>query len=154
MPHGRAQRRRTLGMTLTEVLVATMILAIVAGGAIASWSLSSRAAASKRAVEIGNAIAVEEIERLKALRYPYLTPSAMQGGQPVPTVRWFDRYGNWLGGAAVTGDFQARETVTVVIDRDGETNSEDFKEIIVEVWDTAQTQMYERARTLITFGGV
>jgi len=131
-----------------------MILAIVAGGAIASWSLSSRAAASKRAVEIGNSIAVQEIERLKAIRYPYLTPSPIQGGQSVPTVRWFDKLGNWLGPSASTGDFQARETITVIIDRDGEANSEDLKEIIVEVWDASQTRMFERARTLITFGGV
>jgi hypothetical protein len=141
-------------MTLTEVLVATMILAIVAGGAIASWSLSSRAAANKRAVEIGNSIAVEEIERLKAVRYPYLTPSPLQGGQPVPTVRWFDRYGNWLGSSATSGDFQARETVVILIDRDDETNSEDLKEITVEVWDGSAARMFERARTLITFGGV
>lgn len=141
-------------MTIIEVLMAALIIGIVAAGAVASWSLSSRAVGNKRATEIGTAIATSEMERLKALRYPYLTPSALQGGQPVPTVRWYDRLGNWLGSAAVSGDFRAESTVTVIIDRDSETNSEDMKEIIVDVWDGTRTTHYCTARTLLTFGGV
>lgn len=141
-------------MTLVEVIAATFILAVVAGGAMASWSLSSRAATNKRAVEMGVAIAVQEIERLKAIRYPYLAPSALSGGTPVPTVRWFDKYGNWLGTSAVTGDFKVNTVVRVIVDRDDEANSEDLKELIVEVWDADQTRLFERARTLLTFGGL
>lgn len=141
-------------MTIMEVLMAALIVAIVAAGAVASWSLSSRAAANKRATEIGTAIATSEMERLKALRYPYLTPSPLQGGQPVPAVRWYDKLGNWLGSAAVSGDFRAESTVTVIIDRDSQSNSEDMKEIVVRVWDGGRTTLYGTARTLLTFGGV
>ncbi len=150
----RRRRHNTAGMTLTEVLVAAVILGIVAAGAAASWTMASRAAANKRAVEIGTAIAVQELERLKAMRYPYLVPSPMQGGQPVPTVRWYDRFGNYLGPSATSGDFQAREVIRVLIDRDGQPNNEDLKEIVVEVWDGNQTRLYETARTILTFGGV
>jgi len=142
------------GMSYVEVLMATIVLAIVAAGAVASWSLSSQVAATKRAVEIGNTIAVEEIERLKAIRYPYLAVSPVVGGQPVPTVRWYDKYGNWLGPSAATGDFKAKVVIRVLIDRDGKANNEDLKEAVVEVWDTNETRRYEIQRTLLTYGGV
>lgn len=148
------RKRRVRGLTLPEVLVAAIILGIVAAGAAASWSLATKAAANKRAVEIGTAIAVTELERLKALRYEYLTPSPMQGGSPVPTVRWYDRYGNWLGASATTGDFKSKSVIRVVIDRNGERDREDLLELTVEVWDRDETQLYERARTLLSFGGV
>jgi type II secretory pathway pseudopilin PulG len=141
-------------MSLIETLVAALIVAIVAGAAVASWSMASRAVASRRATDIGTAIAVSELERLKAIRYPYLPVSPMSGGQPVPTVRWYDRYGNWLGSAATSGDYRAESTVTVIINRDSQTNSEDLKEIRVQVWDGARTRLYESIRTLLSFGGV
>ncbi|MBM3495666.1 MAG: type II secretion system protein [Armatimonadetes bacterium] len=149
---GRSARRRAF--SLVELLMAALITAIVAAGAVATWSFSSRAAGNKRATEIGTAIAVEEMERLKAMRYPYLPASALQGGQPVPTVRWYDNRGNWLGIAAVTGAFRAESTVTILIDRDSETNSEDLKEIRISVWDTNRVRSCGTARTLLKFGGV
>ena len=148
----RARTRR--GMTIVEVLVAALVLGIVAAGALASWSLASQAAANKRTIEIGTAIAVHELERLKAMGYPYLPASPVQSGQPVPTVRWYDKYGQWLGASATTGDFKVKSYVSILIDRDGEANSEDLKEIVVEVWNGDETRLLERARTLLTFGGV
>lgn len=146
--------KRRRGMTIVEVLVAALIVGIVAAGAVATWSIASRAAASKRAVEIGTAIAVSEIERVKALRYNYVPASPLQGGVPVPTVRWYDRYGNWRGSAATTGDFRAEVTVRILINRDSQANREDLKEVVVEVWDGARTRRYETARTLLSFGGI
>lgn len=148
------RRHATRGMTLVEVLVAAMILGIAAGGAVASWGWASKAAANKRATEIGYALCVGEVERLKAIRYPYLTPSAIVSGSPVPSIRWFDKYGSWLGSGATTGAFRVETIVTVLIDRDNTANSEDLKEVVVETWDGNRTKMYDRARTLLTFGGV
>lgn len=150
----RCPARRKRGMTFTEVLVAALILAIVAGGAAATWTMASRAAVNKRAIEMGFTIAVHEIERMKAIGYQNLTPSPIQGGQPVATVRWYDKYGQWLGSSATSGDYKVKTYVRVLIDRNATTDREDLKEILVEVWDPQETRLFERARTLLTFGGV
>ncbi len=146
--------RRRAGTTYVELLAAAMILAIVAAGGVATWSFVSRAPANKRVTEMASLIGVQEVERLKATGYTNLAPSALDGsGNPVPSVRYYDRYGA-VTTVAASRRYQARSAVVVVVNRNGRADKEDLKELRVEVWDAAGSRRYSSVATLLCFGGV
>ncbi len=134
------------GFTYLELLAAALILAVASAGALATWHISSRAPANKRVTEMGVYIATQQIERLKARRY-----LGLPDGSANPPA-YYDRYGAPAAGPAAQG-YRAEWSVTPVIDRDGIVNSEDVREVRVQVWDNGKTRRYEDARVLIAFGG-
>jgi hypothetical protein len=144
---GRGSSRA--GSTLIELLVAGFIVAIAAGWAVATWTISSRAPATKRFTEMGTYIAVQEMERYKSLRYGSLTNGAQA---PI----YFDKFGTSLGtgNTPPTGSvYRSVTTITAVVNRDAASNTEDLIEIQVVVTNPDATVTYETARTLLTFGG-
>jgi prepilin-type N-terminal cleavage/methylation domain-containing protein len=140
-------RRSLRGFTLLELLAAVIIIAIAAAGAGAAWSFSTRAAASRRAADMGGVIAVREMERLKATKYQSLSDTTSAA------LTYFDRYGQPQSSAATSG-YTVKTTITAIINRDSTTNTEDLREIKVEVWNNALTTKYDSVQTLITFGGI
>jgi prepilin-type N-terminal cleavage/methylation domain-containing protein len=144
-PKSRTRR----GTSLIELLVAAFIVAIAAGWAVATWSISSRAPATKRVTEMGTFIAVQEIERFKSQRFGALTNGAQ-------TARYFDKFGASLGTGVAPPNgslYRAVATVTTVVNRDVIGNTEDLIEIQVVVTNPDGTVTFETARTLLTFGG-
>jgi Tfp pilus assembly protein PilV len=140
---------RTRGLALVEVLAATLLLAMAAAAAIATWGLSTRTTYSKRLTEMGTYVATQEVERLKARRSAGLQNTA--SGSPLLT--YYDRFGAPAGAQAAQG-FTARSWVRTVVDRDETVNTEDVREIYVEIRDNTGAFLLGRARTLITYGGV
>jgi type II secretory pathway pseudopilin PulG len=136
-------------MSLLEMLAASLIIAIVAATALATWALSSRAVANKRVTEMGIYLATREVERLKDMGYMSLndTPS----GSPI--ISYYDRNGAAAGGAVAMG-YKVKAWVEPIVNRDSVTNTEDLRQIRVEVWDANEIRRYEYVRTLITFGGI
>lgn len=140
--------RHEAGFTYLELLMAALILAVATVGALATWSYSSRAPANKRVTEMGVYVATQEIERLKARRY--LGIEDTDPGSPL--VTYYDRYGGPTGGAVMQG-YKVKSFITPAVDRDGASNTEDLREIRVEVWDNNEAKRYEEARILLAFGG-
>ena len=139
------------GFTYTELLVAVLLVAIAASWGLAAWSISSRAPANKRATEMAVYIATQELERMKARKYMGMSDTPV--GSPI--VTYYDRYGApAAGNTAAPRGFQARSWVMPMVDRNGVADSEDLREIKVEVYDNGGGRMYERAQTLLAFGGV
>lgn len=147
-PHSRR------GFSYAELLVSALILVIAVAGAFAHWSFSVRMPAIKRVQEMGVYIAVEELERVKARRFlgSLITPAN------APVVSYYTRNGV----LEVTGDtpdlqgYKVKTWITSAVDRDGAANTEDLREVTVEVWDRAEanTNPFERVRTLLSFGGI
>ena len=146
--------RRRRGFSLLELLAAVVLLAIAAAGALATWSMSSRAAANKRATEMAVYCGVHALERLKTQKYMSLPET----GQPAdvastPLVFWYDRNGQPAVSAQAQG-YRARGWISTWVNRDGVTNTEDLRAITVQVTDNAGTREYDRIVTLISFGGL
>ena len=142
--------RRESGFSYLELLIAALVLAIATVGALATWSYSSRAPANKRVTEMGVYVATQEIERLKARRYMGLedTPAGS------PLVTYYDRYGApSASGTPQPQGYKVKAFITPAVDRDATPNTEDLREIRVEVWDNNETTRYEEARVLLAFGG-
>lgn len=138
-------RRSVRALTLVEVLVAALLLAMAAAAAVATWNLSSRIPYNKRVVERAVLIGSSEIERLKSLKYSNLVAGT--------TTVWYDKYGNWLGSGATTGEYQVVDTISVVVPTTATGTTRDLLQVRVQVRNTAGTATYEDARTLMTFGG-
>ena len=142
-----AKRRRGAGYL--ELLVAVILLVIAATGAYATWAFSVKAPANKRVTEMGVYLGSRELERLKAQKYGSLVDTSTGS----PNVTYYDKYGASATGAT-TGGYKVKSWVTTLVDRDAKTNTEDLREVSVEVWDSGETKKYETARTLLTFGGL
>jgi len=136
-------RRRA--MSYVEVLMAVLILAIVSAGAVATWNLSSKIPGNKRVTDMASIIAVREIERVKGKKYLNVADGT--------TITYYGKFG---AETTVTAErvFAATTVVSVVINRDAITNTEDLRQIVVTVQNAAGTKTYETQRTLIAFGGV
>lgn len=141
------RRRPRRGFSYLELLVAVLLLVIAAAGAFAHWSISVRAPASKRVTEMGVYIGVRELEKVKARR---LLGSVASN---TPTVTYYDKYGA-PSNAAVTGGYTVNTWITAIVDRDATANSEDLREIKIQVGSNDGTKVYETIRTLLTFGGL
>jgi len=146
-------RQTRRGLTMIEVLAAVLIVSLAAAGAIATWALSTKVTATKRVTDMGSYVSLQQIERLKAIKYSQLsyTSSAQ--------IEWYDKYGNWLGDASsspavTTGFYQAQWTVVAKVSRYGTTSDENLAEVEVKVYDTTGTTLYEDIQTLLTFGGI
>lgn len=138
---------------MIEVLAAVLIVSLAASGAIATWAFTTRVAATKRLTDMGSYVSIQQIERLKAIKYSQLsyTNSAQ--------VEWYDKYGNWLGDsssspAVTTGYYQVQWTVISKVSRYGTTSDENLSEVEVKVYNTAGTILYEDIQSLLTFGGI
>ena len=151
-PRRRFGRSAPHGFSMIELLVAVMLLAIAATGAAGTWVFSLRATANKRLTEMGAYIGIQELERMKDLRYDALTYTQ----ESAPVVDWYDKNGQWLGTApSVTGGvYRASTWIRPIVDRDATANQEDLKEIEVQVWSGDGSAQYEGVRTLITYGGI
>lgn len=136
-------------MSLLEMLAASLIIAVVAGTALATWALSSRAVANKRVTEMGIYLATREVERLKDLGYMSINDTPSDS----PITSYYDRNGAAVGGPVAMG-YKVKAWVEPMVSRDGVTNTEDLRQIRVEVWDANETRRYEYVRTLLTFGGI
>lgn len=135
---------------MVELLASVLLLAIAAAGALAHWHLAGAFAQNKRVTEMAVFVGVRELELLKSQRY-LSNPNTPSG---TPIVRYWDRYGAPAGGPVDRG-YKTKTTVTAVVNRDGVANTEDLKEIVIQVWDAGETgaQPYDTVRTLMSFGG-
>jgi prepilin-type N-terminal cleavage/methylation domain-containing protein len=149
MKTGRIARRARRGLTYLELLVAALIIAIAASAAFASWGIAGRAAGNKRVTEMGVYLAVREIEHLKSQKYINLPDNAANS----PNVSYYDKNGAPVG-SATTGGYKVKSWVTIIVNRDAVSNTEDLREIKVEVWDSGETKKFDTEQTLLTFGGV
>ncbi len=138
--------RKQSGFTYVELLMATLVVAIAAVSALATWQISSRAPANKRATEMGVFVATQELERMKAIKVDGLAAGST-------TVRYYDRYGAPAAAAATNG-FRTTSYVTAIVDRNGTPSTDDLYEIRVEVHNNDGSKLLEEARTLLTLGGV
>ena len=141
--------RARRGAAYLELLVAVVLLAIAAAGALSTWSLSSQAPANKRVTEMGVYLGTRELERLKAQKYSSMLDTAVGS----PNVTYYDELGVSTN-AAVAGGYKVKSWVMTLVNRDTIANTEDVREITIEVWDSAETNQYDSARSLITFGGL
>ncbi|HHX42330.1 MAG TPA: hypothetical protein GX715_20445, partial [Armatimonadetes bacterium] len=57
------------------------------------------------------------------------------------------------GGTPQSQGYKVKAFITPAVDRDATANTEDLREIRVEVWDNNETTRYEEARVLLAFGG-
>ena len=140
---------RTRAFTLVELLVSLTLLAMATAAAMASWSISVRAPAAQRALQMAQTICMDEIEQSRAVRYSNLIDTTASA----PVVRYYDRLGARANSATATG-YQSRTWISVVVDRDGTSNSEDVREIRVEIWNGQGTTLMDSARTLLAYGGI
>jgi type II secretory pathway pseudopilin PulG len=141
--------RSRRGFSYLELLVSVLLLVMAAAGAISTWSITLKAPANKRVTEMAAYVGVRELERLKALKYGQLDDTPVNA----PLVRHYDRYGAPSVSQATQG-YRAKTWVTTMVNRDGSTNSEDLREIKIEIWDAGETRLYDTVRTLLTFGGL
>src|SRR5262249_9782183 len=125
------------------------LIAIAAVAAFASWSVAVRAAGNKRVTEMAVYLAVREIEHLKAQKYINLADNAANS----PNVSYYDKNGAPVG-SATTGGYKTKSWVTAIDNRDNTTNTEDLREIKVEIWNSGETKKYDTEQTLLTFGGL
>jgi prepilin-type N-terminal cleavage/methylation domain-containing protein len=149
MKTGRLARRAWRGLTFLELLVAALIIAIAASAAFASWGVAGRAAGNKRVTEMGVYLAVREIEHLKTQKYINLADT----GANSPNVSYYDKNGASVG-SATTGGYMVKSWVTVIVNRDSVSNTEDLREIKVQVSNNGGTKIYDTEQTLLTFGGL
>jgi type II secretory pathway pseudopilin PulG len=136
------ERRR--GMSYVELLAAVLILSVVAGGAVATWSLSSRTPANKRVTDMASIIATGEIEAVKAKKYMNLadaTTTTYYTKNGVPTTVVAERV------------YLATTVISTAVNRDASTNTEDLVQVQCTVTNAAATKTYDIQRTLIAFGG-
>lgn len=147
----QASRRVRRGFSYLELLVAVLLLVIAAVGAFAHWSISVRAPASKRVTEMGVFVGVQELEKVKARRFLGSALTTVNA----PLVSYYDRYGAPVDAAAPRG-YKTKTWITALVDRDATANSEDLREVKIEVWDNNETlsSPYETIRTLLSFGGI
>jgi len=138
--------RRTRAMTLVEVLVASLLLAMAAGSAVAAWGYLTRVPMSKRLLERALLVASSEIDRRKADGYEYIPRGT--------STSWYDAYGAWLGPAATTGTYRAEVTATPVVPLVPTGTNRDLMELRVRVRDAGATVVYHDARTLLCWGGL
>jgi prepilin-type N-terminal cleavage/methylation domain-containing protein len=138
------------GFSYVELLAAVLLVSIASAAALASWSISTRAPANKRATEMGVYVGVQALERLKARKYLGVNDTA----ENAPLVTFYDRYGALAGAAAERG-YTVRAWIRPMVSRDAVLNTEDLREIEIKVYNNALTEPpYEHVRTLLTFGGV
>jgi len=139
--------RRPRGAAMLELLAAVLILVIASAGAVATWSFTVQAPASRRLNEMGVFIAVRHLETLKAQKYSALQDTT--GNTAV--VAWYDRRGTPVT-AQVNEGFRVETKILTIINRDGKVNTEDLREIEVRVSNNAGNIQYGSARTLAGFG--
>lgn len=149
MRHSRFRRRRR-GISLLEVLVATLLIALTSAGVCATWGMSLATAASKRRTEVALYVAGAELERLKSLGYARLEVT----GEDTPNTSYRDGRGFPNSEPAPQG-YVVRSWVTVQSDPDGVRNSDDLLRIRVEVSasEPAPPQVVARGEVLLAFGG-
>lgn len=140
-----AQKKFRRGFTYMEVMIAVILLSIAAGAAMAGWNLAGKATATKRRTEMAVYIGVEELEIMKAKKYLNLDNTVR--------IQYYDKNGAQVGSAATNG-YKAKAWSAALIDRDGSANTEDLRELYVEVWNNAETIKLDSIRTLLTFGGL
>lgn len=141
-------RRR--GFTYVELVASVMLVAIASLSAVATWSLAPRALANKRLTEMAVQLAVQELERLRAFRYDGLTETPAAA----PNVFFFDKHGAPVP-SATGAEYQIKSWV-ITRDTNGDNlfDTSDLRELTVEVWNAGETKRYERAQTLLAFGGL
>jgi hypothetical protein len=131
--------------------VAVVLLVIVAVGAFAHWSISVRAPGNKRVTEMGVFVGVQELEKVKARRFlgTAITPAN------APLVSYYDKHGK-PDPADADRFYKVKTWNTTLVDRDASANTEDLREVKIEVWDLNETAAdpYETIRTLMSFGGI
>jgi len=137
--------RRHRGVTLIELLIAALLISIVAACALSTWSVLQKVPNAKRATEMSSFIAVQAIERVKARKYENLADTN-------DAVSYYDKNGAPAGGVSAHG-FTVRSYISTVVDRDGNSDTEDLREIRVDVFDNSGKQL-ETQRTLVSFGGL
>ena len=158
-------RGRRRGFGYLELLASVLLLLIASAGALATWSLSVQTPANKRNIEMGVYLGVSELERLKAQGYlglPETGPPGNASSNPIvryygrtgAVTGYYDQTGALVGGPAARG-YRARAWIeTQDTNGDGLKNSKDLREVTVEVTDNNGNVLYERVRTLLSFGGV
>ncbi len=131
--------------TYLEILTAIILLSIAASTAVAGWSLAISAVSTKRTTEMALYIGVHEMERLKAKRFLTMNDTI--------AIQNYDKYGDPVTAPDPNG-YLSKAWSSVLINRDGKNNSEDLRELHVDVWNSLQSKKYESMQTLITFGGM
>ena len=139
------RRRSRHAVTYIETLVAVLILSLVAGAALATWTYSERVPANKRLTEMGSFIAVRELEVVKAKKYVYAPTGT--------TTTYYDKDGNET---AVAADkvYLATTTVGTPTGVTATNTSADIREVVCVVRSADASKLFETERTLIAFGAV
>jgi type II secretory pathway pseudopilin PulG len=144
----RLQARRAF--TYLELVASVMLVAMAGICAVTSWSLAPKAVGNKRMTEMSVQLAVLELERLKGVGYDHLVETTVGA----PYVSYFDKNGGSLG-SATGAVFKVKSwVITQDTNNDNTYDSLDLRELTVEIWNPTESQRYERAQTLLAFGGI
>lgn len=138
------------GSTYVELLVSMILLSIAATAAVATWSMTVRIPATKRAAEVSLTLAVGEMERLKAIKYANLPETTAAA----PNVSYFSSAGAPVTAAAARGYEVLSWVVTLDSNADGGMDARDLRELTVEVWNTGRTRRHERLQAQLAQGGL
>jgi hypothetical protein len=143
---GKRGRRWCRGVSLVELLTAAFLIGLVATSAFATWGQASRAVVNKRATEMGLTLGTRELETRKDQSFATLALTSANS----PVVAYYDRYGATAAAAAAQG-YLTKTWITAIVDRNGVADTEDLREIRVEVWNSDGTRRYATCRTLLTY---
>jgi type II secretory pathway pseudopilin PulG len=147
------------GFGYLELLVAVLLLVMSAAGALAVWSFSTRAAASTRTRQMTAHLGVRELERLKARTYAGLPETDGQTVGSVTNPQFLETHYNAAATVVTASDparryFARARVITLDSNGDGRRDTQDLRELTVEVFIRGESAPHTRMRTLLSFGGL
>lgn len=147
-------RNRQKGLTLVELLVAALLVAMAALTAVSSIRMAASLPRNKRVTEMAVYVSVAALERIKAIEYSNMTDVTPLPPSATASKWYYDKFGTPVGSAATDGytveyGIQLEDT-----NGDGVYDSLDMRRIVVEVYDNGLASLYERIDVKMANGGI
>lgn len=132
------------GLTLIELLVALLLLAVALAGLMGLWTFGFNVTRHSQDIGVAYNIARQEVERARAIGF-MLLPNGTQ-------TRGYDGLGNPT--TAASPHFTATTTVTTLPDQNGQQTTRSLRELTVTVVARDQGEVLFQSTTYLTRGGL